>query len=627
MRRINEGRVAVVTGAGRGIGRGHALELARQGAKVVVNDLGAEVDGRGSSAGPAGAVVEAIRAAGGEAVANGDDVSEWDGARHLVETAIGTFGGLDVLVNNAGILRDRMLVNMSIDEWDAVIKVHLRGTFATVRWSAEYWRDRAEQGQHNDARIINTTSATGLFGNVGQANYGAAKAGIAALTIVAAGELGRYGVTVNAINPGAHTRMTEQARPGSYVPVEPGAFDVSDPENIAPFVTWLASPESSPITGRVFTVRGGQIRVLEGWHAGPSAVTRSSGGKLPSWARSSGTSSSGLRPTPTSTAMSRGGRPSYVRGPARRLDLRSRRSNSGLTQDLPERLAGVEARFTRKPQGPLTHNVSLGLVGTAGNGRAASPEVGQRGLGTFGITGIPGHGAGAADLDGQPCVHRAVRPAEELDVGGDPRGQAAELGHLSDTSTQSPSDEIIGVGSGQLLPDDRIVESSDLPGQSHEVGCQRAGTLERGAILGSPRASLEYEHRLGHRPARVDLAESVGIGDHDVVQEFLAELGHFVDLPYGPDGETGSVAGHEEPGQAPMFGGSPICTGEAHGRIGQVSEGAPDLLAVEDPLFAVASGSCPSAGKVGSRRWLREELADQLLSRQDPRHEPAQEFG
>jgi NAD(P)-dependent dehydrogenase (short-subunit alcohol dehydrogenase family) len=273
VRRINEGRVAVVTGAGRGIGRGHALELARQGAKVVVNDLGAAIDGRGSSEGPAGAVVDAIRAAGGEAVANGDDVSEWDGARHLVETAIGTFGGLDVLVNNAGILRDRMLVNMSIDEWDAVIKVHLRGTFATVRWSAEYWKNRAEQGQRNDARIINTTSATGLFGNVGQANYGAAKAGIAALTIVAASELGRYGVTVNAINPGAHTRMTEQAKPGSYVPVEPGSFDVSDPENIAPFVTWLASPESSRITGRVFTVRGGQIRVVEGWQAGPSAVT------------------------------------------------------------------------------------------------------------------------------------------------------------------------------------------------------------------------------------------------------------------------------------------------------------------------------------------------------------------
>ena len=172
---INEGRVAIVTGAGRGIGRGHALELARQGAKVVVNDLGAEVDGRGRSEGPAGSVVDAIRAAGGEAVANGDDVSEWDGAGRLVETALRTFGALDILVNNAGILRDRMLVNMSVEEWDAVIKVHLRGTFATVRWSAEHWRNRAKEGLRNDARIINTTSATGLFGNVGQTNYGAAK--------------------------------------------------------------------------------------------------------------------------------------------------------------------------------------------------------------------------------------------------------------------------------------------------------------------------------------------------------------------------------------------------------------------------------------------------------------------
>jgi NAD(P)-dependent dehydrogenase (short-subunit alcohol dehydrogenase family) len=267
---INEGRVAIVTGAGRGIGRGHALELARQGAKVVVNDLGAEVDGQGRSDAPAGAVVDAIRAAGGEAVANGDDVSDWDGAGRLVQTAIRSFGSLDIVVNNAGILRDRMLVNMSMEEWDAVIRVHLRGTFTIVRQSAELWRNRAKEGHKNDARIINTTSASGLFGNLGQANYGAAKAGIAALTIIAASELGRYGVTVNAINPGAHTRRTEQAKPGSYVPVEPGAFDISDPENIAPLVAWLASPESSHITGRVFTVRGGQIRVVEGWHAGPS---------------------------------------------------------------------------------------------------------------------------------------------------------------------------------------------------------------------------------------------------------------------------------------------------------------------------------------------------------------------
>jgi NAD(P)-dependent dehydrogenase (short-subunit alcohol dehydrogenase family) len=267
---INEGRVAVVTGAGRGIGRGHALELARQGAKVVVNDLGGDIDGRGVSAMPADAVAEEIRAAGGQAVANGDDVSDWDGAGRLVETALRSFGTLDILVNNAGILRDRMLVNMSAEDWDDVIRVHLRATFATVRHAAAYWRGRAKAGHSNDARVVNTTSASGLFGNVGQANYGAAKAGIAALTIIAARELARYGVTVNAINPGARTRMTEQATPRGYQPVESGDFDLSDPENIAPLVAWLASPGAADITGRVFTVRGGQIRVLEGWHVGPS---------------------------------------------------------------------------------------------------------------------------------------------------------------------------------------------------------------------------------------------------------------------------------------------------------------------------------------------------------------------
>jgi NAD(P)-dependent dehydrogenase (short-subunit alcohol dehydrogenase family) len=268
---INEGRVAIVTGAGRGIGRGHALELARQGAKVVVNDRGTEIDGQGRSAAPAEEVVDAIRAAGGDAVANGDDVADWDGARRLVHAAIDTFGGLDILVNNAGIVRDRMLVNMGIDEWDAVIRVHLRGTFAPMHWSAAYWRQRGKEGEGNDARIINTSSAAGLFGNLGQTNYGSAKAGIAALTIIAADELGRYGVTVNAINPGARTRMTEQATPGAYAPVASGDFDVSDPENVAPLVAWLSSPAAAGITGRVFSVRGGQIRVLEGWHAGPMA--------------------------------------------------------------------------------------------------------------------------------------------------------------------------------------------------------------------------------------------------------------------------------------------------------------------------------------------------------------------
>lgn len=266
---VVQGRVAVVTGAGRGIGRGHALELGRQGARVVVNDLGAAIDGSGCSTGPAHDVVAEIRAAGGEAVANTDDVSDWGGAANLIRSAVEAYGQLDVLVNNAGILRDRMLVNMSMEEWDAVVRVHLRGTFATLRWAASHWRDAVKRGARNDARVINTTSASGLFGNVGQTNYGAAKAGIASLTVIAARELSHYGVTVNAVSPGARTRMTEQATPDAYVRVEPGEFDASDPENIAPLVAWLASSQSSQVTGRVFSVRGGRIGVVEGWSLGP----------------------------------------------------------------------------------------------------------------------------------------------------------------------------------------------------------------------------------------------------------------------------------------------------------------------------------------------------------------------
>jgi len=265
---ICEGRVVIVTGAGRGIGRGHAIEFARQGAKVVVNDLGAEVDGTGASAGPANEVVELIKGMGGEAIANGDDVSDWDGANRLVNTAIETFGGLDVLVNNAGILRDRMLINMTIEEWDAVIKVHLRGTFAPSRVAAAYWRERSKAGETNDARIINTSSSSGIYGNPGQTNYGAAKAGIAAFTIIAGMELGRYGVTVNAIAPGAQTRMTENLRP-DRPELKPDEFDARNPDNVAPLVVWLGSPESAGITARVFNVAGGRISVAEGWHAGP----------------------------------------------------------------------------------------------------------------------------------------------------------------------------------------------------------------------------------------------------------------------------------------------------------------------------------------------------------------------
>jgi NAD(P)-dependent dehydrogenase (short-subunit alcohol dehydrogenase family) len=263
-----EGRVVIVTGAARGIGRGHALEFARHGAKVVVNDLGAEVDGSGSSAGPAGEVVERIRADGGEAIANGEDVSDFDGARRLVEAAVERFGDLHVLVNNAGILRDRMLVNMSAEEWDAVIRVHLRGTFAPLRHAAAYWRGRSKDGHEVSAAVINTTSSSGIYGNIGQGNYGAAKAGIAGLTVIAARELGRYGVTVNAVAPAALTRMTESLVRWQREDETTG-FDPFGADNIAPLVVWLASEEARGVTGRVFNVRGGAISVAEGWRAGP----------------------------------------------------------------------------------------------------------------------------------------------------------------------------------------------------------------------------------------------------------------------------------------------------------------------------------------------------------------------
>jgi NAD(P)-dependent dehydrogenase (short-subunit alcohol dehydrogenase family) len=267
MGKLNEGRVAIITGAGRGIGREHALLLASQGAKIVVNDLGGTMDGEGADKGPAQEVVDEITAMGGEAVANGDDISDWDGAERLIRTAIDTFGGLDILINNAGILRDRMLTNMSEAEWDAVIKVHLKGTFAPCRHAAAYWRDRSKAGETNDGRIINTSSPSGIYGNVGQTNYGAAKAGIASFTIIAAKELGRYGVTVNAIAPAALTRMTEGLGMGQ-APEE--IKEQMSPAHIAPIVSWLASPEAAHVTGRVFDVSGRAISVSEGWHRGPT---------------------------------------------------------------------------------------------------------------------------------------------------------------------------------------------------------------------------------------------------------------------------------------------------------------------------------------------------------------------
>jgi NAD(P)-dependent dehydrogenase (short-subunit alcohol dehydrogenase family) len=262
--RLCEGRVAVVTGAGRGIGREYALMLVEHGAKVVVNDLGGARDGSGGGTGPAQEVVDEISAAGGTAVANTDDVSSWDGAQGLISQAVETFGGLDVLVNNAGILRDRMVFSMAEEEWDAVITVHLKGTFAPTRFAAEYWRNRAKEGQPNDARLINTTSVAGLYANPGQTNYGAAKAGIATFTQIAAQELERYGVTANAIAPGALTRLTEDLG----LPDE--VTSRFEPRWVAPVVTWLASPLSAGVTGQVIESSGLILAIAEGWHRGPS---------------------------------------------------------------------------------------------------------------------------------------------------------------------------------------------------------------------------------------------------------------------------------------------------------------------------------------------------------------------
>ena len=264
---ICEGRVVIVTGAGRGIGRGHAIEFAAQGAKVVVNDLGGELDGSGHSAVPAEEVAAELRAMGAQAVANTDDVADAAGARNLVQTAIDHFGGLDVLVNNAGMLRDRVLANMTEDEWDAVMRVHLKGTYQPSHVAAQYWRDLAKAGEAVDGRIISTSSGSGLFGNPGQANYAAAKAGIVGFTLVAAKELARYGVTANVIAPAGRTRMT--------IPLGLGAdrdedlYHWSDPENVAPLVVWLGSAASAGVTGQVFEVMGGRIGVIEGFRRGP----------------------------------------------------------------------------------------------------------------------------------------------------------------------------------------------------------------------------------------------------------------------------------------------------------------------------------------------------------------------
>jgi NAD(P)-dependent dehydrogenase (short-subunit alcohol dehydrogenase family) len=253
------GRVAIITGAGRGIGREHALLFAREGAHVVVNDLGGNPDGTGADRSPAQQVVDEITAAGGAAVANYDDVADWEGAQRLINQAVETFGDLHVLVNNAGILRDRMLANMSEEEWDAIMRVHLRGHFCPTRWAAAYWRDRSKAGVETPRAVVNTSSTSGLFGNRGQTNYGAAKTGLATFSIIADAELARYGVRVNAIAPAAATRLTAtvpRERPQEAPPED--KWTPMHPGNISPFVAYL-STESCPIHGRVFFVQGGEV--------------------------------------------------------------------------------------------------------------------------------------------------------------------------------------------------------------------------------------------------------------------------------------------------------------------------------------------------------------------------------
>jgi NAD(P)-dependent dehydrogenase (short-subunit alcohol dehydrogenase family) len=262
-----DGRVAIITGSGRGIGREHALLFAQEGAKVVINDLGGAIDGSGDDRTPAQQVVDEIKAMGGEAVANADNVADWEGGQRLIQAAIENFGDLHILVNNAGILRDRVLVNMTEEEWDSVIHVHLKGHFVPTRWAAAYWREQTKAGKTVKANVVNTSSTSGLLGNPGQTNYGAAKAGIAAFSVICAMELERYGVRVNAIAPAARTRMTE-ATPGLSevvkAPEDAAKFDIWDPGNVSPMVAYLAT-ENLPFTGRVFFVQGGKVQNMTPW--------------------------------------------------------------------------------------------------------------------------------------------------------------------------------------------------------------------------------------------------------------------------------------------------------------------------------------------------------------------------
>ncbi len=266
---ICDGRTAIITGAARGLGRAYALAFGTEGANVVVNDIGTSLHGEGRDTSAADAVVEEIRSAGGKALANYEDITDWDAAKRIVDAAVATFGDLHVVVNNAGIVRDRMFVSATLEEWDATMHVHLRGHFCLSRHAVNYWREKQKLGANPDARIINTSSGAGLQGSIAQAAYSTAKGGIASLTLVQAAELGRYGITANALAPSARTRMTEQAF-AEKMATEGNAFDVMDPANIAPTVVWLGSSESAHVTGCVFELEGGKIMLEDGWREGPS---------------------------------------------------------------------------------------------------------------------------------------------------------------------------------------------------------------------------------------------------------------------------------------------------------------------------------------------------------------------
>ena len=265
---ICENRTVIITGAARGLGRAYALAFAAEGANVVVNDIGTSLNGEGRDTSAADGVVAKIVAAGGKAIANYEDITDWDAAKRIVDATVAAFGDLHVVVNNAGIVRDRMFVSATLDEWDATMHVHLRGHFCLARHAVDYWRAKQKAGGNPDARIINTSSGAGLQGSIAQAAYSTAKGGIAALTLVQAAELGRYGITANALAPSARTRMTEQAFADKMATADQ-AFDVMDPANIAPTVVWLGSSESAEVTGCVFELEGGKIMLEDGWREGP----------------------------------------------------------------------------------------------------------------------------------------------------------------------------------------------------------------------------------------------------------------------------------------------------------------------------------------------------------------------